>query len=318
MSCLFSAERLPRKPYCSDNKTASRIRPLNDALKCAYIQFNPPGMMHWMIFDIDDKKASSFGNECDWRIAPSPNMIIANPANGHAHYVYCLSAPVCMTDKGRDKPKRYAKASRDGLSAVLGADMGYTGLLSKNPLHPSHNLTTLRNEPYDLAELAEYADMEKGKAWRRAHRQAVCHGKGDVPRNCTLFRALSLWAYSSVLAYKERGDLAAWESACLFRAEAMNSFPAHSQGNLSFSEVRGIARSVSTWTWRTYTGRGASDPEFLELQALRGRLNGARRRNEFLPQARDLAEAGMGQREMASLLGVSQKTISNWLKRDSV
>ena len=317
MSSLFSAERLPRTLYCSNNKTAARILSLGEALQYAYIQFNPAAMMYWMVFDIDRPDAFLFGKDnCDWRIAPTPNMIVLNPENGHAHYWYGLLTPVCMTDQGREGPKRYALAIWDALSAALGDDPSYARFIAKNPLHPTHRLITWREEPYELGELAESVDLEAGKAWRRKRQRIGLDGTDEAGRNCTLFRLLSRWAYSGVLKYREVGNFADWESVCSRQADLMNLFPGHNSGNLSCTEVRGIARSVAQWTWKKYKGARGNDPDFLRFQAARGRLNGARKRRESRLEVLRLAKTGMGQREIAQRIGVSQKTISNWLQRD--
>jgi hypothetical protein len=49
---LFTPERWPKKPYCSDDKSAKWIRQLKTAIKQPYIQANPPHLRVWMIFDL--------------------------------------------------------------------------------------------------------------------------------------------------------------------------------------------------------------------------------------------------------------------------
>jgi len=50
---LLDPARWPRKPYCSDDKTARNIRPFLSALKRSYIQPNPPHLRVWSIYDVD-------------------------------------------------------------------------------------------------------------------------------------------------------------------------------------------------------------------------------------------------------------------------
>lgn len=311
---LFTADRLPTKPYCSNDKTASRIRPVSQALTYQYIQPNPPGMLHWMVFDIDRADAMMFGDGYDWCIKPPPNIIVGNPENGHAHYLYCLEAPVCLTDKGRDGPQRYARAVYDALAVLLGTDAGYTRLIAKNPLHPAHCTIWLRDTPYSLGELADYVDLESGKAWRTARRLARGDEANPLGRNCTVFDDLRRWAYSWVDEYRQAGDEVAWRAACLRQAEALNSFPGHRDGNLRLAEVKSLAQSVAKWTWRHYHGARGSDPEFSAKQAARGRRKGARKRDELLAVVQAMAAAGKTQREIAAQFGIDQKTVSNWLK----
>lgn len=90
ISPLFTADRLPLKPYCSNNKTASNIRTLKTALGCSHIQFNPTHLLCWLVFDLDfdgravqlDRAAYHYEDVG----APAPNIIVINVGNGHAHY----------------------------------------------------------------------------------------------------------------------------------------------------------------------------------------------------------------------------------------
>lgn len=50
-------------------------------------------------------------------------------------------------------------------------------------------------------------------------------------------------------------------------------------------------------------------------QAQRGRRKGAKRRDQLLPRVKKMADQGASQREIAEEVGVSQKTVSNWIKR---
>ena len=51
---LFSSDRLPRKPYCTDDLGCGvKIRSVTTALKLPYIQANPPHLRFFSIFDVD-------------------------------------------------------------------------------------------------------------------------------------------------------------------------------------------------------------------------------------------------------------------------
>lgn len=43
----------PHLARCSDNKTASHIRPRDYAIRWSYMQINRPDMVSWLIFDLD-------------------------------------------------------------------------------------------------------------------------------------------------------------------------------------------------------------------------------------------------------------------------
>ncbi|MHC8358678.1 helix-turn-helix domain-containing protein [Pseudomonas sp. LB3P81] len=82
---------------------------------------------------------------------------------------------------------------------------------------------------------------------------------------------------------------------------------------LDVSECRAIARSISKWTWQHFT-----PAKFREIQAARGakggKAKGAAKREQLLPTAQAMAADGKSQRDIAEALGLSQKTVSNWLK----
>jgi hypothetical protein len=47
----------PYLPRCSDDKTATRVRPREYAIRYPYMQVNRPGFVSWLIFDLDHTKA---------------------------------------------------------------------------------------------------------------------------------------------------------------------------------------------------------------------------------------------------------------------
>jgi len=313
---LFCPDRLPRKPFCSNDKTARHIHRLEKALAFSHIQVNPPGQLIWLVFDLDYAEGiTRYRDELNSPI-PLPNIVVGNPTNGHAQYFYCLGTPVNNGPTGRAKPKLWAESIYNGLGALLGADVFYTRTIAKNPLHPAHLTIWLRPEPFELAELDEYIfDRRAGREWiaqRRAHGREV----NEKGRHCSLFDGLRGWAYDWGNTYKASGTpFERWYDACLAQAEKMNDFTGHPEGNLSFSAVRSTAKSVARWVWRRYEGRGSADADFIEVQRCRGRLNGQKKRDELLPRALSLASSGRTQREISSELGVPQKTVCRWLKR---
>ena len=47
----------PYLPRCSADKTATRIRPREYAIRYPYMQVNRPGFVSWLIFDLDHAHA---------------------------------------------------------------------------------------------------------------------------------------------------------------------------------------------------------------------------------------------------------------------
>lgn len=312
---LFS-ERLPYKPYCSDDLGMGlRIRPAQTALEKRYIQYNPPAIIYWLAFDIDRRY---IGFENEWRMVPPPNMAIISPESGRYHCLYGIAAGVSTTSASREKPMRLLAAIYEGYRHALDADPGFAQLICKNPLHPHWNTQLLREDLYDLNELAEYVDLNA--ADKRIRKTPKQHRSG-VHRNCTLFDSLRSWAYRWVNEYRNAG-VDAWHTAVMAKAEKLNIF----KEPLPLSEIRSTARSVAKWTWKHYEGRmsasslaaeGLTPEAFSLVQSNLGKLGNLKRWGDSTDkraQAAEMKAAGMTQKEIAAELGVSQGSISNWLK----
>ena len=87
---------------------------------------------------------------------PAPHWISINPENGNYHLGYLLAAPVARTNAARLKPLRYLAAIEHVLAHRLGADVGYVGLITKNPVHSDWWTVWHGIEPYSLDYLAEF------------------------------------------------------------------------------------------------------------------------------------------------------------------
>ena len=105
---------------CSDNKTAMRVRPREYAIRYPYMQVNRPGRVSWLVFDLDHT------NSLIWEEhgLPPPNFIVRNRNSGNSHLYYAI-APVCTTERAREKPILYMKAVYDSMAALLKADPDY-------------------------------------------------------------------------------------------------------------------------------------------------------------------------------------------------
>lgn len=286
--------RWPKKPYCSDDKTARMIRSLRYALQQPYIQANPPHMRVWSIFDIDRE-----GGAMAWEDAglPLPAWSACNTENGHAHLVWGLSVPVLVDSPDmRQAPLRYLCAVEAAFRAKLQADSGYTGLITKNPAFPDWRVLRGPRVSYELGELAEYVDLPKFAPKRKPE-------EVGLGRNVTLFDAVRHWAYREIRGYKRAASEAYvwWQKGVYDRAMSRNGDFANP---MHHREVYHVARSVAKWTWRKFDIE-ASDSRFSKLQAHRGRASGEARR-EGTPLEHD--------REPWIAEGVSRAT---WYRRQS-
>lgn len=325
---LFEPHRWPRRPYCSDDLEAGvRIRSLRQAITKPYIQANPPHLRVWSIHDVDKGYADPDAGHLRgsavlaWEEAglPPPSWAAVNRQNGHAHLVWGLSAPVLMEGAGvHDAPIRWLCSIESMFREKLGADPGFSGLITKNPAHPLWR--TLRGPQllYELWELADaLPDIEKYRP-KRGRVEEVGLG-----RNVALFDHLRKWAYKGIRAYWGGGlsGWNAWLSQCNTKALVYNG---DFLRPLDGREVWHIARSVAKWTWRNFSAEGFSQWQAAqgrrnsaESQASKGRASGQARRaasEDKRASARIMAAAGLSQRAIAQELEVSQVAVCKWLK----
>lgn len=248
-------DSLPYKPLVSDNlRYGLRRLPKELAIQKELVQHNPDCIRSFLAFDIDRPDGFCWWEDCG---APAPNYLILNPCNGHAHYLYRLTSFVAYTDKSKPRPRAYLERVERGLEALLESDVGYTGLISKNPLHEKWTTYTPAIETYDLSELADYVNMAIPKPRKRE--------RTGVGRNCTLFDELRYWSYKYVSSARDRGSFNDWLERCISAGERFNTF----NKPLSYSEVKATAKSVARWTWENYHGHGCSknrgrDAEIIE------------------------------------------------------
>ena len=290
-------ERLPAKPYHTDDLGAGlKVRSAERAALARYIQPNGPTHRFWLVYDIDRPGAA-----IDWsdRGAPPPSITAKNPENGHAHLIYGLETSVRTAPDAKSAPLRYAAAVDCALQRVLGADLGYSGLICKNPLHPHWQVTTWEPRLYTLADLDSWLDLQPAQDRRK---RLPDYGLG---RNCNLFEELRKWAYRAI----RQGwpDFDQWQGACFDRAQMYN---AGFTAGLDLQEVRHIARSVAKWTHQHLDAAS-----FSEWQARQGQKKGSQVRARLLPLVREKLSQGLSQAEIARVLGVSRQTINNWIKR---
>jgi hypothetical protein len=260
---LFN-DRLPNKPYFSDDlHFGVRIAGKERAILAKYIQFNQPHAMFWLGFDVD-----RLGAAIDWsdRNAPAPTLTITNPENGHAHLLYALKTSIRTAPDGKMKPLKYAAAVENALRKKLEADVGYSGLICKNPNHGYWKIAVWQPELYTLDWLADSLDLNA------ANEKEIIADYG-LGRNCTLFDKIRKWAYRAIRQGWPEYDQ--WLQACYERGRAYNlQFPTP----LDDAEVMGIAKSIAKWTVHHFSKESFDDyvkrTHSSEIQSVRGRVGG--------------------------------------------
>lgn len=305
--------RWPRKPYCSDDKSARHIRSLSTAISRPYIQANPPHLRVWSIYDVDRPGAALAWDDAD---LPPPAWAAANRLNGHAHLVWGLTAPVLVDSPDmRQAPLRYLCAIEAAFRERLQADQGYAGLITKNPAHPLWRTLRGPRLSYELGELADWVDLPRHLPRRRPE-------EIGLGRNVTVFDWLRRYAYRHIRHYKaDVRNYVLWQDHLYDRALTRNgdlTYPLDSR------EVYHIAKSVSKWTWRRFD-LDASDARFSALQAHRGRAGGlasgvsrAAASEDKRASARLMRQAGHSIRAIAEALGVPRATVGRWVSHEAI
>ena len=301
-------DKLPNKPYCSDDlHLGLQVRPKHLALLKRYIQPNHPYYTHFFIFDLDSPSAyvdyfySMVG-------VPTPNLIIENPENGHAHFIYQLATPIYNTDASKSKPIQYANAVYMALRDALEADKSYSGLITKNAVHEHWRTNILREQPYTLDQLSERLDLTA----RQINKEIKIDEAVGLGRNCCVFHKVRHWAYVEVRQYRSK-SFNQWLDAVIAQCCSINlqfTVP------LQYNEVKGIAKSIARWVWKrdSYCYQ-----EFIDRQTRKGHLGGLKggrvrsaQYEDKRKQALELTNKGLTQTQVATILGVSTRTLRNW------
>lgn len=282
LSRTFEGWWLPRRPLCCDDDYAAlRRRSRADALRCKHIEANPSALVNTIVVDIDDANARAMAL---WEHEGMlPNWIAENPANGHAHAGWVLTYPVPRTDMARLRPLKLLRAATEGLRRSCDGDMGYAGLLMKNPEHPAWASEIVEHDTYDLddlrAALEDAGDMPPA-SWKRTKR-AQTVGLG---RNCTLFDKARTLAYRYVRRLPDRSEASSEELRLYVRRTCHELNVSLFPDPLPAREVEDIAKSIHKWTVTRFDGwrNGAITCEatFIAIQSARGHKGGRENKHD--------------------------------------
>jgi hypothetical protein len=187
-------QRLPKVAYAMDRLGPMLLLPKAQAILRRYIQTQPRNVVGALPFDIDIEYAAIRWEDVN---LPPPNLVVINPENSHAHYLYLIRDPVFL---GEGKPltqvAEYMRTVHRAMIFQLKADPSFSGFTVKNPLNEFWPIWSPAKEPYDLDLLLEYLNPRALKFARRKTKPSEEIGLG---RNVSLFNAVRVWAYRSVL-----------------------------------------------------------------------------------------------------------------------
>ncbi len=231
------------------------------------------------------------------------NWGVENLLTGGVHGVWTLANPVHRADTALEAPLRLFGRISEYYAARLGADEGYKGVLTHNPMEDAQlrgfKTHWLRKEPYTLGELASFIPFR----WRRPKVSRTAAG-----RNCDLFSACMKWAGSAL----NLGVPVLSEAARVNRAFRVPLDP---------PEVRGLSRSVERYRRKWIKqGRFYSKTERTAWGRERGVKSGQARRKRTKERDQAIIQAvGSGQsiRSVARDHGLRLFTVQNVLKRDA-
>lgn len=306
-------DSLPKRPYATDDfDYGVQIHSKKNAIKKKHLSLNHKYITQWVTFDIDRNGAVA-DLLYDTTGVQTPNLVVENTENGHAHFLYKLQTPVYRSENASTKPINYLSAIYAEMRGLLGADTAYTGLISKNPMHEHWRTQELRTQPYSLADLARNLDLDVTVKHIAKISVEEAYYEG---RNVKLFNELREWSYVAVRDYRGK-TYALWLQACIDYCMQLNGILVH---KLGYGEIKQIAKSVSKFTWKN---DGYCYQEFIDRQTRLGKLGaskgGAKRSASYDPlrdKAVMLFADGKKKKDIALELGVSDRTIRNWLNSE--
>ena len=295
-----------------------------------------------IIFDVDLKWNDDVKNDVDdvseyapdeeqllnWNIEhgliPEPTWVTVNPISKHYHVVYLFNR--FYLKKYESYVRKYQKIY-NYLAPILGADKGYNGLSTHNPLHNVFFKPIVNNRTYALDELLDFVvdselniDNEKIVQERRISDNRIS-ATGKDYRNNTIFMRLMYFA-------KHYPDQDLWELAKMWRDDYAAKFP--NKPYITGSQLRATVLSV-----KKYQNDGKlfinqlvdlydenivveRKSDFTEKQAERGRKSGAVRneqRQKKIVEMENLIRLGKNKTEIKHELGISERTYQTYLKQ---
>lgn len=250
---------LAYKPYCADDFLFGvQVRSKKTAIKMQYIQGNQPCMVHYLFFDIDRSDAVMAWYDAN---LPMPYWTAQTPENGHAHICYKLETPLCTSKFGSQKALVYASKIQAGLAKVLGADVSYSHLITKNPFHENWRVTFWSTEAYTLDYLADFVELPK-----KLTKKQESIGLG---RNCTLFDTARKWAYKAIREYRG-STYNTWLDRVIKECQSVNNVFLEP---LPYSEIKTTAKSIAKYCWKN---DAYCYQEFIDRQTRKGVIGGTK------------------------------------------
>ena len=191
---LVSQGKQPNGQMCS-----FRVRP-EDAWAFPSLELRTGNSFPCLTLDVDGEAVEAFVTMLCDRALPPPNISVTRVSSGNLHATWFLRDPVHRGEHARSKPLHLYATIGEYYRAMAGADPGYTGVLTHNPLKAAQIWTGadgkcrrqlitswIQKGGYTLGELASVIPI----GWTKPTLPTT-----EAGRNCALFEAGMRWAGS--------------------------------------------------------------------------------------------------------------------------
>ena len=255
----FYLDHIEDIPFVMENKKDGMFKvksKKNAVARYPWIQHNRDSKIRNFVIDIDN---NNWQEMLDRGLLPLPNLIIVNPQNGNAHFVYFLKYTI-----NKEKLKQYShfKVVKDAINNVADGDFGFVSPVGKNPYHSSWNTEAPISfkKRFSLSDFYEYTDIVPRKSSKTFNSNSELIDLDELIegyRNVGIFDHLRAWSYRNYHRYKD-ASFNSWHAECAKVAESINNCIPRP---LSANELKGIVKSVSRWVAENYTGQGLDQKE---------------------------------------------------------
>ena len=217
----------------------------------AKLELNPPHAYAAIILDVDNPSDAGWPSGTP---TPVPSWLVLNtrartPTRrpGGLHVVYALEVPIARLNAAHTAPLSFLAHVADRLSHHLGADSGYTGLITRNPINPGPECFTHwgRMFPYTLGELAPAATQGYPAVQTpNRNRPELSTYSGPWSPKYSVHDGHPSWGAQG------------WSEAWLVHVRGQNVAMFAPEGLLPETECRSIAKSVFPATGPSNTTQG--------------------------------------------------------------
>lgn len=196
------------------------------------VQINSKDYINALAFDCDHEDVLEF---TDFEL-PIPTLTIINKDNGKHHHLYYLKNPIPLFCASKETTDFFADLY-DGMSAILNADINYTGLITKNFINHNKFRVYGSLEKYVLNDFSEFTKNKN----EILQQYKLFEQQTYTSRHIKLFDTLRYYAYGVADKSKSYNELYA---LILKYAEQIN------YGFESPINVKYIVKSVSDFCWK--------------------------------------------------------------------